>query len=106
VLALDLGDSANLIRKCQRLREILEGVQPLQMSFSVESPTSAELLQQLPRAESLQRRHTASIAAFLVCEFHRHLLYLQRLTGYLEGIRLWSGESAAHEARTERPVTR
>ena len=30
MMALGLCDSPNLVRKCQRLREILEGVAPLQ----------------------------------------------------------------------------
>ena len=73
MMVLGLCDSPNLVRKHQRLREVLEGVAPVQMPFSVEFLALAEFLQQLPRAKSLQRRHTASIATFLVCQFHRNL---------------------------------
>src|SRR5512140_2300722 len=73
MMALSLRDSANLVRKCQRLREVREGVAPLQMPFSVELPALAEFLQQRLRAKNLQRGHTNSIATFLVSQFHRNL---------------------------------
>ena len=73
MMALGLRDSPNLVRKRQRLREVLEGEEPLQMPFTVEFPASAELRQQVPRAESLQPRHSTSIATFLVGQFHRKL---------------------------------
>ena len=72
-MVLGLCDSPNLVRKHQRLREVLEGVAPVQMPFSVEFLALAEFLQQLPRAKSLQRGHKDSIATFLVCKFHRKL---------------------------------
>ena len=73
MMALGLRDGPNLIRKRQGLREVLERVEPLQMPSPVKPPSLAELFQQLPFAESLQRRHTASIATCLVCQFHRKL---------------------------------
>ena len=51
-MALGLRDSANLVRKRQCLREVLEGAEPHQMPFAVEFPAPAEFLQQL----SLARR--------------------------------------------------
>jgi hypothetical protein len=38
MMALGLRDSPNLVRKCQQLREVLEGVAPLQMPSPVEFP--------------------------------------------------------------------
>ena len=45
--------SPNFVRKGLRLREVLEGIEPLQMPFPVYSPAVAEVLQQLPRSASL-----------------------------------------------------
>src|SRR4029077_16120198 len=68
---------------------------------------TAELLQQLPRAESLQRGHTASIATFLFCQFHRSLpAHIQPPIVSLEGIDPSSSESTGQEARTGRFVSR
>ena len=69
-----LRDSPDLVRKRQGLREVLEGVAPHQMLFSVEFPALTELFQQLPRAENLQRARTASIGSRLVCQFHMNIL--------------------------------
>lgn len=44
MMTLRLHDSPNLIRKRQSLREILEGVAPLQMPSPVECPALAEFL--------------------------------------------------------------
>ena len=51
MMGFGLCDSSNLVRK--RQREGIEGVEPLQRASPVESPAPAELLQQLPRAESV-----------------------------------------------------
>ena len=73
MMALGLRDGPNLIRKRQGLREVLERVEPLQMPSPVKPPSLAELFQQLPFAESLQRWHTGFSATSLVCQFHRKL---------------------------------
>src|SRR4029079_17730727 len=105
-LIRDDPDSESGSLPCQNraCEQVLQGIEALQMPFPVDSPAVAECLQQLPGAESLQRGHTASIATFLVCQFHRNLPELpQRLiVDPLSG----SDESADQTLRTERFVNR
>lgn len=69
------------------------------MPFSVEASALSQFLQQLPRAESLQGRHTVSTAPFLVCSCSRNLpeqpqrLIVDPLPG--------SGESARQTVRPQ-----
>jgi hypothetical protein len=45
MVPLGLGDGTDLVDKCQRLREILERVQPFEVALRVQGPSAAEFLQ-------------------------------------------------------------
>src|SRR2546426_1030008 len=66
---------ADLVGELERLDEVLERIDPLQVSFGVQLPARLELRQHRFRARPFHRRHAPPARhAWLVCKTHAVLL--------------------------------